>query len=338
MSPRRPKISLGMPIYNGAAFLRETLESLLGQTYGDFELIISDNASTDETGEICQEYANGDDRIRYQRLEANLGAVANFNRLIGLAGGQYYKWVAADDMCQPTFLEAALELIESDPDSAWVHSAFGKIDQYGTILDAGDDAADGLAHSRQAGHPRIHHDSQARHQRFQGVLLGTSWCFDVFGLIRKAVLDKALPMPGCYGAEKVLLGELALWGKYRQVPETLCYQRVHSKAAGEMATREQQEAYIAPQRKKKHFAGTRLALLKGHLRSVQNVPMSGLERCLCWSVIGRYMGQVSKWPQLVRSELYHEPIRGTSHIPAAAGKQPKKFHSLPHNQPELRQP
>lgn len=309
MPKSAPKISLGMPVYNGAAFLRETLKSLQEQTFGDFELIISDNASTDATEEICREFAHNDARIRYLRLDVNQGAVVNFNRLIGLAEGEFFKWAAADDLCLPHFLEATLEVIEADPDTVWVHSAFGKIDQFGRILSQQDEGADELTHSSEAGHPRLFHDSDSRHKRFLGVLLGSTWCADIFGLIRNSVLAKTHGFPACFGAEKVVLGELALRGKYRQVPETLFYQRVHAKAAGEMTTREQQEAYVTAQSKKNRFAQTRVNLLKGHWNSVRNVPMPFTDRILCWSAIGRYLLQLSKWPQLLKSELKNEPIR-----------------------------
>ncbi|HMP80597.1 MAG TPA: hypothetical protein PKD54_14175, partial [Pirellulaceae bacterium] len=260
------------------------------------------------------------------------------NRLIGLASGEYYKWVAADDICLPSFLAATLELIESDPHLVWVHSAFGKVDQHGTVLDQDDAAAEGLAHSSQAGHPRVHHDAAARHKRFRGVLLGTTWCADIYGLIRKSVLDKTRPLPACYGAEKVLLGELALWGRYRQVPETLFYQRVHSSAAGELATREQQEAYVTPERKnqKKRFGQARFDLLKGHLRAVKNVPMSVTDRGLCWWVIAQYLGQVSKWPDLLRSEWLRAPIRRPISAPARSTRSPAVDLPVPPQRPEPR--
>jgi glycosyltransferase involved in cell wall biosynthesis len=335
MSRRSPKISLGMPVYNGAAFLRETLESLLQQTFSDFELIISDNASTDATEKICREFAQRDSRIRYERLDTNLGAVANFNRLVDLASGEYYKWVAADDLCLPDFLASTFKLMEADPETVWVHTSFGKIDQHGKILRQDDEAADQLAHSSQAGQPRPFHDADARRKRFKGVLLGTTWCADIFGLIRKSVLDKTARFPACFGAEKVLLGELALWGKYRHVNETLFYQRVHSKAAGEMATRSQQEAYVTAQRKKNRFAQTRIALLKGHLKSVKNVPMPIQDRLLCWSIIARYVVQFSKWPSLLKSEWKGEPIRRLSQN--RKHDQSSESNRLARN-PELRKP
>jgi len=103
-----PQVSIGMPVYNGAKFIHEALDSLLAQTFTDFELIISDNASTDETEAICREYAAKDSRIRYVRQSTNLGAVANFQFVLDEAVGEYFMWAAADDVWSIIFIEKAL--------------------------------------------------------------------------------------------------------------------------------------------------------------------------------------------------------------------------------------
>ena len=105
---RKPTVSIGMPVYNGVPFLNEALDSILAQTYRDFELVISDNASTDETESICRAYAASDPRIRYYRQQENLGAMPNFNRVCELSRGQYFKWAACDDVCSPTASRAAV--------------------------------------------------------------------------------------------------------------------------------------------------------------------------------------------------------------------------------------
>jgi len=103
-----PKISIGMPVYNGAKYIREALDSLLGQTFTDFELIISDNASTDNTEAICREYAAKDERIRYIRQPHNLGASANFKFVLDEAQGEYFMWAAADDVWDKNWIEKLL--------------------------------------------------------------------------------------------------------------------------------------------------------------------------------------------------------------------------------------
>src|ERR1035437_6848500 len=98
-----PKVSIGMRVYNGGKYIRRALASLLAQTFTDFELIISDNASTDGTEAICREYAAGDPRIRYVRQGENLGAMANFRFVLNEAGGEYFMWAAHDDVRESAY-------------------------------------------------------------------------------------------------------------------------------------------------------------------------------------------------------------------------------------------
>ena len=103
-----PQVSIGMPVYNGAKFIREALNSLLAQTFTDFELIISDNASTDGTEGICQEYVAKDKRVRYVRQPQNIGAAANFFFVLDEAQAEYFMWAAADDLWDKNWLELLL--------------------------------------------------------------------------------------------------------------------------------------------------------------------------------------------------------------------------------------
>ncbi len=113
----RPRVSIGVPVYNGERYIAETIDSILAQTFRDFELIISDNASTDGTSTICRRYAAADGRIRYFRNERNLGAAKNFNFLFTHAGGEYFKWASADNLIEPTFIERCVEVLDARPDA-----------------------------------------------------------------------------------------------------------------------------------------------------------------------------------------------------------------------------
>lgn len=108
-----PKVSIGMPVYNGEEFLRKKMDSLLSQTFTDFELIISDNASTDSTPLICKEYLQKDKRIRYTKQEKNMGVIWNFNFVLQQARGRYFLWTAADDIILPHFLEKNVIVLET---------------------------------------------------------------------------------------------------------------------------------------------------------------------------------------------------------------------------------
>ena len=108
-----PKVSVGVPVFNGEEYLRRRLDSILGQTFTDYEIIISDNASTDMTNKICKEYLNKDKRIRYVRQNTNIGFPNNFNFLINEARGEYYIAAAHDDLWEPTFLEKNVKVLDT---------------------------------------------------------------------------------------------------------------------------------------------------------------------------------------------------------------------------------
>ena len=130
-----PKVSIGMPVYNGANYVRGSVQSLLGQDYEDFELIISDNASTDETESICRELAESDRRIQYFRNDRNLGASRNYNNVFRLARGQFFKWAAHDDECHPTMFRRCVEVLERAPDRVtMVYPLAELIDEQGKTL------------------------------------------------------------------------------------------------------------------------------------------------------------------------------------------------------------
>src|ERR1700730_13365189 len=127
-------LSIGLFVYNGERFLEETLHSILNQTFTDFELIISDNASTDRTGAIAEAYAKRDDRIRYYRSEKNMGAGWNVRRVYELATGKYFKQAAVDDLLEPDFLRRCVEMLESDPDCVVAYARTKEVDENGTFI------------------------------------------------------------------------------------------------------------------------------------------------------------------------------------------------------------
>ncbi|MGH2575265.1 MAG: glycosyltransferase, partial [Ignavibacteria bacterium] len=130
--PREPKISIGMPVYNSEKFIRRALDGLLSQTYSDFEIIISDNASTDFTPKICEEYLKKDKRIRYFRQEQNMGGHWNFMFVLQQAKCKYFKWIAPDDIYLPDFLEKNISILESNKNLV---GSISRIDRFGPKFD-----------------------------------------------------------------------------------------------------------------------------------------------------------------------------------------------------------
>src|SRR5688572_23794306 len=115
MTARPPRVSVGMPVYNGEKYLVHAFTRLLDQEFVDFELIVCDNASTDGTQEICLQFAQKDPRVRYVRNERNIGLAANHNLAFTLARGEFFKWAAHDDDFPRPMLARFVKALEEAP-------------------------------------------------------------------------------------------------------------------------------------------------------------------------------------------------------------------------------
>ncbi len=213
-------ISIGMPLYNGERFLASALASLLAQTFGEFELIISDNGSTDASREICADHASRDSRIRYVRHEMNRGAAWNFNFVLAQAGGELFKWAACDDVLAPRFLEVCRgALREQGPGVVLAYPKTALIDSRGSVIEAYDDRME------------IAFDSAA--ERIAHLVRNLRRCNVVFGLIRRQVLVRTGGIRPLSQSDHLLLAELVLRGRFHEVPEVLFYRRMHPEASTE---------------------------------------------------------------------------------------------------------
>ena len=129
----QPKVSIGMPVYNGERFIRQALDSLLSQTHENFELIISDNASTDTTRSICLDYAKQDRRIRFYENKENLGALKNFQIVLDLATSDYFMWAAYDDLWEVSYISTLIESMVNDESIVLSFSVFNSINENGVV-------------------------------------------------------------------------------------------------------------------------------------------------------------------------------------------------------------
>lgn len=211
-----PTVSIGLPVYNGENYLAEAIKSILGQTFNDFELIISDNASTDATMAICKSFSDADSRIRYYSNEKNLGAAWNFNQVFHLARGKYFQWACHDDVWTPTLLERYVGILNRMNDVVLCYSKTTFIDGSG-------------APSRSLiGRPNL--ENADPHHRFRSFLkyhIDGNECNPSLGLFRTDVL-KQTPLEGNYpGADMVLLGEVLLHGKFYEISDPLFLRRDH---------------------------------------------------------------------------------------------------------------
>jgi len=303
-----PRVSIGLTVEDGAAHLETAIDSLLGQTFRDFELIISDDGSTDRTQSICRSYAARDPRIRYYREEEKRGPIWSSNRVFELSCGAYFKWATFDDVCGPTFLARCVELLDSDPSIAWCHTTSRHMDQAGKVVAACDDPAipEGrCAHSLivEGPHPpRPTRRSARPHERLYGVLLGPNWCSDGYGLIRSDVLRRTRLLRPCYGPGKVLIAEICLQGRFEEVPETLFFERIRPHTSGTVTTEAQRYALIHPATASR-FSSTRLKLLWEYVQAIRCTDLPAVEKGRCFAVVVRYLFQAGKWRRILGGDF-----------------------------------
>ena len=296
-----PAVSIGMPVYNGEAFIEAAIASILSQTFTDFELIISDNASTDATEVICRTFAEADPRIRYVRQPANKGAAWNFNEVFHLARGKYFKWAASDDLIEPTFLERCAEILESDPGCVLAHPATVFVDANSEPTDW---YIDFLASDSE--------DPVRRLERWFSRGLGE--CNPVYGLIRSDMLGKTGLMGDYPGPDHVLLGEIALLGRTRMVREALFLRRFHPAMATRANTdsRAMSAWYLGRPAQRLRFKYLRLIL--EFSRAIFRADLSARQKARCHRAL-------ALWIWYIRRSLIRELM-----VPLYVNQRPTRFN------------
>jgi glycosyltransferase involved in cell wall biosynthesis len=281
-SGQRPRVSVGLPVYNGARYLAQTVESILAQTFGDFELLISDNASTDGTEEICRRHAARDPRIRYLRNAANLGAARNYNRVFELSQGEYFKWNGHDDPLAPQFLERCVEVLDRDPGVVLCFARNRAIDEHGAERDVGALTARTFAPKPQLASPHAH-------IRFYHAVVADHPQGAVFGLIRRAVLAETPLIGGYRSSDLPLLGELALRGRFHQIAEALQDRRYHAQQGRYVyKMRQDREVWFDPNRT---HARTHpyWRLSREHLSAIRRAAPDGRTRACCYGYMAMWV-------------------------------------------------
>jgi glycosyltransferase involved in cell wall biosynthesis len=306
-----PRLSIGLPVYNGEKYLKQAINSVLAQTYTDYELIISDNASTDRTKEICLEYAKKDKRIKYYRSKVNRGAAWNWNRVFTLASGVYFKWVAHDDTMNADFIEKCINMLEKDPSIIICHCRNAVINKYDKLVgkyDVGEIT-----------------DSYKPHERFRDLLQekGTPWL--IFGVIRREALGRTPVFQRFIGSDWNLLAEISLRGRIYEIPEYLFLRRDHEESYTN--SHYSQHVRIHDYRTESLWwtgSKKRSLIVLPHwrnclefFRSVNRVSMSYSEKWRCYQEIGRWLlgrgrlwlkGDISNEIELWRLKLNKIPL------------------------------
>lgn len=271
-----PSVTIGIPVYNGEAFVEQAIRSVLAQVDVDLELIISDNGSTDRTEAICREAIRGDDRATYVRCQENRGAAWNFNRVVDLASGTYFKWAAHDDVLAPTFLRRCVEVLEEQPLVALSYTMASLINDQGTAVDQYRPLRYAMAPT-----PEV---------RGRDVLSNPSACYECFGVMRLEQLRRTGLIGSFASSDRVLLFEIALQGQFQEVPEVLFHHRQHtSRSVHSFNGARAREAWFDPSRGGR-VTLPRWRLLVEYARAVGRAPLGARERLAVMATLGPWVG------------------------------------------------
>ena len=304
MSPRpatAPRVTIGIPVYNGETHLPAAVESLLGQTYSDFELIISDNCSTDGTEEIGRGYAARDSRVRYERHPRNIGIAGNYSSLVPRARGELFRWAAVDDMCRPEAIERCVTALDANPSAILAYTKAQFIDGVGAPHKDFVRYEDGL-----------HLVANRPSDRFTDCLGHAGMCNPLYGVVRLETLRRTRGMGNYIGSDIVLLAELTLYGTFLEIPERLFLRRIHGEALSSKSNEAQQDGFTPGQ-----VRGTFMREWR-HLwelwRGVMQAPISTREQARITAILlrrGRWnRDQLARELWLRASDFIPTPVPG----------------------------
>ena len=266
-----PRLTVGLPAYNSERFLRETLDSILNQTFDDFTLVVSDNGSTDSTEEICREYANHDARVVYLRHEINRGAAWNFNQVFTHCNTPYFRWAAADDVFAPTCFARCAEVMDAASSSvALCYPKTLAIDEDGAPIGEYEDDLD-----LRSPNP---------HARIRRIVRSIVQGNPLFGLVRSASLRATRGHGSFPGADYVLLSEIALGGEIWEIPERLFKRRMHGARSRLLnPAPEQYTLWLDPTAQPVQHE--QLRLLREYLAGVRYASLPPVERVECYAAV-----------------------------------------------------
>ena len=213
INKKTPLVTIGLMVYNEEKYIAETLESILQQDFSDYEIIIKDNASDDNTSKIAQDFANRNSKIRHRRHVRNIGALPNFNSLVMAANGKYFVLAAAHDLWSKNYLTALVEALEKTPDAVLAYARTVWIDEKGNSIGKPAGFIDTSGYNAVA--------------RFNLIMWSTHHL--VYGLYRLSALRKTRIQLVMFGKLIIMLGELSVLGSFIVVPQATWYRRMNRK-------------------------------------------------------------------------------------------------------------
>jgi glycosyltransferase involved in cell wall biosynthesis len=265
-------VAIGMPVYNGERWLRQSVNSLLAQTRRDFTLVISDNASTDSTEAICRELTAADPRVHYHRNESNLGVFRNYDRVFELTRSTYFKWASANDLCAPELLDQCIAALEAMPSAVLAYPS--------TILFT-DDPDRG---ERYAFDPDVRDSDPV--VRFRRVLSEMRLNNAFNGVYRSEALRRT-SLNGIYmGSDIVMLAELALAGLLVKLPSFLFFRRMTVDSASARKDERARREFFAGSGRDVECTPT-WDLQRNLVRAVNASALTPVERLRAWSYLAR---------------------------------------------------
>lgn len=273
-----PRLSVGLPVYNGERYLAESIEALLGQSHRDFELIISDNASTDGTADICRHYAAEDPRVRYFRQSRNIGQSPNHDFVFQQARGEFFKWASHDDLYARDLLLRCVEALDQHPEAVLSHVPSAIIDSAGKIVESIPYLLATAAESAP--------------ERFRSVLF-VGGGDDIYGVIRTDVLRRIPPQGSYHHSDRTFVAEIALQGTFHTVPEWLYFRRDHPDRALRVApTKRAYSTRMDPRRgnRLRHPTVRLLAeYVWGFVAAIRRAPLAAADRWHCYRHLAAWL-------------------------------------------------
>jgi glycosyltransferase involved in cell wall biosynthesis len=308
-----PRLSIGLPVYNGETYLAESIEALLGQSYEDFELIISDNASTDGTGDICRRYEKQDSRVRYFRQQRNIGLAPNHNFVFAQSRGDLFKWASSDDLYGRDLLKYCVAALDEHPGVVLAHAWEAAIDEKGDVW--------------QALEYPLATDSPSAPERFRSILFGSSGLFerrflagsggspasgdgdghdfvrvenngilracDEYGVIRSDVMRRIAPLGSYHHADRIIACEIALHGPFHITPDWLYFRREYSDRAYNSSPKVRARCAIQDPARANRLRHPTVRLLAeyfwGYVAAVRRAPLSAADRRDCLRYLAQWM-------------------------------------------------
>ena len=221
LKSNKPLVSIGIPVYNGERYIRRSLDSLLAQDYANVELIVSDNASTDDTPNICRGYAKKDKRVTVYSRSCTVSASENFKTVLEIARGSYFMWAADDDYWLPTFVTELVEELENHPEVGIAMCAVNRIREDSSLFDT--------VHFLGNDNP----NKKNYYQMARGLCSSKKYNLYIYGLFRTQLLKRAiaffLEVPG---SDRLFICHMSLATKFRYVNKVLHIRMVHNKSMG----------------------------------------------------------------------------------------------------------